>query len=134
MKTGIRNISIWFGVFYVLFFMAETVTNVPYLALGPELSSNSKQREKLYFFFYVFQYIGVLFAAAAPVLLNRLFDQCDCSICINNPLITDVEKCIRNCKIMCNVKSNEQSLYCLALTIGIFFVGSIALLSFIIHL
>lgn len=129
MKTGIRNISIWFGAFYVLFFMAETVTNVPYLALGPELSSNSKQREKLYFFFYVFQYIGVLFAAAAPVLLNRLFDQCDCSICINNPLIMDVEKCIRNCKIMCNVKSNEQSLYFLALTIGIFFVGSIALLS-----
>ena len=65
MKTGVRNISIWFGVFYVLFFMAETITNVPYLALGPELSSNSKQRERLYFFFYVFQYIGVLFAAAA---------------------------------------------------------------------
>ena len=132
MKTGVRNISIWFGVFYVLFFMAETITNVPYLALGPELSSNSKQRERLYFFFYVFQYIGVLFAAAAPVLLNRLFDTCDCNLCNTNPLITDIEKCIRNCKIMCNVKSNEQSLFCLSLAIGVLFVSSIVLLSFTI--
>ena len=130
MKTGVKNLSIWFGVFYVLFFMAETITNVPYLALGPELSSNSKQREKLYFFFYVFQYIGVLFAAAAPVLLNRLYDTCDCSVCNTNPLITDIEKCIRNCKIMCNVKGNQHSLYCLSLAIGVFFVISIVLLSF----
>ena len=44
MKTGTNNLSIWFGIFYVFFFIAETITNVPYLALGPELSSNSKQR------------------------------------------------------------------------------------------
>ena len=30
MKTGTYNLSIWFGVFYVLFFVAETITNVPY--------------------------------------------------------------------------------------------------------
>ena len=129
MKTITRNISIWFGVFYVLFFMAETVTNVPYLALGPELSANSKQREKLYFFFYVFQYIGVLFAAAAPVVLNRLFYSCDCSFCYENPLITDIEKCLLNCQIMCNVKSNQTSLFTLSLLIGVLFVLSIGLLS-----
>ena len=129
MKTGTYNLSIYFGVFYVLFFIAETITNVPYLALGPELSSNSKQRERLYFFFYVFQYIGVLFASSAPVILNKYFDECDCSICFNNPLIYDIEKCIRNCKIMCNVKSNEKSLFTLSLSIGIFFILSIILLS-----
>ena len=130
MKTGTRNISIWFGAFYVLFFMAETVTNVPYLALGPELSSNSKQREKLYFFFYVFQYIGVLFAASSPVILNRLFGGCDCSMCENNPLIKDYEKCIQNCRIMCSVKANQSSLFTLSLAIGLFFVLSIGLLSY----
>ena len=57
MKTGTYNLSIWFGIFYVLFFIAETITNVPYLALGPELSSNSKQRERLYFFFFTFFFI-----------------------------------------------------------------------------
>jgi GPH family glycoside/pentoside/hexuronide:cation symporter len=67
------SISIWFGVFYVLFFIADTIANVPYLALGPELSTDSKEREKLYVYFYGFQYIGTLFAAAAPVILNKTY-------------------------------------------------------------
>ena len=73
LRTSSKSLSIWFGVFFVFFFLAESVTMAPYLALGPELSSNSKEREKLYYFFYVFQYIGVLFAAAAPILMNKLF-------------------------------------------------------------
>ena len=129
MKTGTNNLSIWFGIFYVFFFIAETITNVPYLALGPELSSNSKQRERLYVFFYVFQYFGVLFASAAPVILNKYFEDCDCSFCLNNPLIYDIDTCIRNCKIMCNVKANQASLFTLSLSIGIFFIFSIILLS-----
>ena len=131
MKTGTYNLSIWFGSFYVLFFIAETVTNVPYLALGPELSSNSQQRETLYFSFYVFQYIGVLFAASSPVLLNKIYSSsnCDCTMCYNNVLITDIDTCLRNCKIMCNLKANEMSLFTLSMSIGIFFVGSIILLS-----
>jgi Na+/melibiose symporter-like transporter len=44
------QISIYFGVFYVLFFIADTVCNVPYNALGPELSTDSREREKLYIF------------------------------------------------------------------------------------
>jgi GPH family glycoside/pentoside/hexuronide:cation symporter len=64
--------SIWFGVFYVLFFVADTVCNVPYLALGPELSSDTSEREKLYIIFYIFQYLGVLFASAAPVVIARV--------------------------------------------------------------
>jgi len=68
------NISIWFGSFYILFFIADTICNIPYAALGPELSSDSKEREKLYIVFYSFQYLGVLFAAAAPVILHKLFN------------------------------------------------------------
>jgi GPH family glycoside/pentoside/hexuronide:cation symporter len=73
MKADSTYLSIWFGICYVLFFMADTITNVPYLALGPELSTDSKEREKLYIYFYLFQYIGVLFAAAMPVILNRYY-------------------------------------------------------------
>ena len=69
-RTSSKSLSIWFGVFFVFFFMAESVTIAPYLALGPELSSNSKERERLYYFFYLFQYVGVLFAAAAPIIMN----------------------------------------------------------------
>jgi GPH family glycoside/pentoside/hexuronide:cation symporter len=71
MKADATYLSMWFGFCYVLFFVADTISNVPYLALGPELSTDSKEREKLYIYFYFFQYIGVLFAAAMPVLLNR---------------------------------------------------------------
>ena len=46
--------------------MAESVTIPPYLALAPELSGNTKERDKLYYFFYVFLYVGVLFEADSP--------------------------------------------------------------------
>jgi Na+/melibiose symporter-like transporter len=71
-KSSSYTNSLWFGVFYVMFFMADTVCNVPYLALGPELTRNNSEREKLYIIFYTFQYCGVLFAATAPILINRL--------------------------------------------------------------
>jgi GPH family glycoside/pentoside/hexuronide:cation symporter len=77
MKADANYLSIWFGICYVLFFIADTIANVPYLALGPELSTNSKEREKLYIYFYLFQYIGVLFAAATPVLMMRFNSQVD---------------------------------------------------------
>jgi GPH family glycoside/pentoside/hexuronide:cation symporter len=73
MKAEGKYISIYFGFFYTLFFIADTFANIPYLALGPELSTNSRERESLYLFIYIFQYIGVLFAAAAPVVLNKLY-------------------------------------------------------------
>ena len=128
-RTSSRSLSIWFGVFFVFFFMAESVTIAPYLALGPELSSNSKEREKLYYFFYVFQYVGVLFAAAAPILMNKLFSQCDCSYCTDFPLLLDVEKCLQNCQIICNLRANEKSFLSLSVFIGLFFILTIILLS-----
>lgn len=128
MRAGASYISIWFGTFYVLFFIADTITNVPYLALGPELSSNTKEREKLYIFFYLFQYIGVLFASAAPVILNKMYSECDCSFCYNNPAITRIEECLKQCKVFCNLKHNRNSLFYMAVFIGTFFVFSILLL------
>ena len=35
------NISIYFGIFYNLFFIADTIASVPYFGLGPELSTSS---------------------------------------------------------------------------------------------
>ena len=128
MRTGITYITMWFGTFYVLFFIADTVTNVPYLALGPELSRDSKEREKLYIFFYLFQYLGVLFASAAPVIINRYSPSCDCSFCYNNPQVTDVEHCVKQCKIFCQLKNNRSSLLDISVFIGIFFIVSIILL------
>ena len=129
LQTNSKTLSIWYGVFFILFFMAESVTIPPYLALAPELSGNTKEREKLYYFFYIFQYIGVLFAAASPIIINKLFTECDCSYCINYPLQLDVEKCIESCNLICNLRNNEKSFLILSSFIGIFFVVSIILLS-----
>lgn len=37
----------WFGLFYVLFYLSDTFTNVPYEALGPELHSDTEVRPLL---------------------------------------------------------------------------------------
>ena len=129
LRTSTKTLSIWFGIFFIFFLMAESVTIAPYLALGPELSSNTAEREKLYFFFYLFQYIGVLFAGAAPMLINKLFSQCDCSYCSNFPLLLDAQKCMQSCQILCNLRANEKSFITLSCFIGITFVVSIILLS-----
>ena len=55
-----NNISIYFGIFYNLFFIADTIASVPYFGLGPELSTSSIEREKLYLYVYFFNYFGVL--------------------------------------------------------------------------
>ena len=34
----------WFGIFYVLFYLSDTFTNVPYEALGPEMHSDTEVR------------------------------------------------------------------------------------------
>ena len=128
-NTTSKALSIWYGIFFVLFFMAESITIPPYLALAPELSNNTNEREKLYYFFYVFQYIGVLFAAAAPILINKFFTDCDCSYCVNFPLQLDVEKCIESCNLICNLRNNEKSFLILSTFIGLFFIVSIILLS-----
>ena len=128
-QTTSKTLSIWYGIFFILFFMAESVTIPPYLALAPELSGNTKEREKLYYFFYIFQYIGVLFAAAAPILINKLFTDCDCSYCVNFPLKLDVDKCIESCNLICNLRNNEKSFLILSTFIGLLFIVSIILLS-----
>ena len=59
--------------FYVLFYLFDTLTNVPYGALGPELTNQSDQRNSLYFFAGMFKGVGILTAAALPVLLEVYF-------------------------------------------------------------
>ena len=122
--------SLWFGTFYILFFIADTVTNIPYLALGPELSNDTKEREKLYLYFYSFQYIGTLFACIAPVVIQTSINYCNCSSC---DLIFPQEKkiiCQNHCLSTCNLTSQETSLQMLSIFIGLFFIFSIILLCY----
>jgi len=56
----------WFGFFYTIFYFCDTYSNVPYEALGPELSDSHEERNKLFFTAKIFNFMGMLFAAGAP--------------------------------------------------------------------
>ncbi|CAM9977770.1 unnamed protein product, partial [Choristocarpus tenellus] len=43
------SLSVWFGVFYILFYLSSTFTTIPYDALGPELTEDYKDRSNLFF-------------------------------------------------------------------------------------
>lgn len=51
-------LPLWFCLCYTLFYLSDTVANVPYEALGPELTSNHHERNKLFFTSKVFMLIG----------------------------------------------------------------------------
>lgn len=50
--------AFWFGIFYTAFYLADTVTNVPYEALGPELSDSYNERSRIYFVHKFFNMLG----------------------------------------------------------------------------
>jgi len=120
--------SLWFGLHYVLFFIADTITNIPYLALGPELSNDTKEREKLYIFFYFSQYIGVLAASMGPVIIQKLVYNCDCSQCDKYIFKEQRVECFKRCTATCDVNSMKTALQLLSVFIGFLFVLSIILL------
>ena len=122
--------SLWFGVFYVLFFVADTICTIPYHALGPELSVDSKQREHLYLFVFAFQYVGVLLTSIGPVIIQKIVNNCDCSYCYTQyDVDNEITQCINACNSECGVNSNEKSLLYMCMLIGFIFVTSIIVLS-----
>jgi len=61
------TISMWFGFMYILYFLTNTFTCIPYYALAPELSRDSSERTGLFFMMSVFEGVGTLLAMAAPM-------------------------------------------------------------------
>lgn len=60
----------WYGCFYCLFFAMDTFANVPYYALGMELTSDYEQRNSLYFWQHVFGQLGTMIGGVLPAVLS----------------------------------------------------------------
>eukprot|EP00931_Biecheleriopsis_adriatica_P004439 TRINITY_DN106105_c0_g1_i1.p1 TRINITY_DN106105_c0_g1~~TRINITY_DN106105_c0_g1_i1.p1 ORF type:complete len:861 (-),score=91.66 TRINITY_DN106105_c0_g1_i1:78-2660(-) len=60
------SLSIWFAVMYVMYYLCNTVTNIPYDALGPEISEDSFDRARLFFLSGIFDGGGTALALGAP--------------------------------------------------------------------
>jgi len=70
--------AMWFGVFYTIFYFSDTYSNVPYEALGPELTPSYVERSNVFFTAKMFNFAGMLFAAGAPAMFSyfiRYFDR-----------------------------------------------------------
>lgn len=62
----------WFGVFYILYFLMNTYSNIPYDALGPEMTDNYEDRSRLFFISGLFDGFGSLLTITTPVGLAML--------------------------------------------------------------
>mmetsp|Transcript_118669 Transcript_118669/g.228987 ORF Transcript_118669/g.228987 Transcript_118669/m.228987 type:complete len:1140 (-) Transcript_118669:106-3525(-) len=66
-----RALSIWFGITYSCYFLSNTLTTIPYDALGPELSQDSDQRTGLFFVSNLFDGGGTLIALGLPIVMEK---------------------------------------------------------------
>ena len=122
--------SFWFGVFYLLFFSFDTICFIPYSALAPELSSDPKKREQLYFIIYISQYLGIITAVTGPVALQYLYyNNCDVSYCsqYSNDRIL-YGKCINSEEKLCSIINNLYSLRIVSYLISFVFVIGVVML------
>ncbi|CAJ1399825.1 unnamed protein product [Effrenium voratum] len=67
----------WFGLFYILFFLTDTITSIPHNALGQEITSDTDQRRLVFMVAKIFQALGMIAAAALPVLLGNFMGACE---------------------------------------------------------
>jgi Na+/melibiose symporter-like transporter len=65
-------LAYWFGAMYVLFYLSDTLCNVPYNALGPELTDSYDERSSLYAVHGYFGVSGTIVGAVGPPLLEEL--------------------------------------------------------------
>ena len=127
------NISIYFGIFYNLFFIADTIASVPYFGLGPELSTSSIEREKLYLYVYFFNYFGVLLTSISPIVIKKFIKNCDCDILCKYIRKTEENaQCFNDCDSKCDILKSEKGLLYTCMFIGFLFVISMVILSSLI--
>ena len=62
--------SYWYGAFFILFYLTDTFCNVPYNALGPELTDDYAERNAVYIYQNVFGMVGTMFGAVSPPALE----------------------------------------------------------------
>mmetsp|Transcript_16677 Transcript_16677/g.39599 ORF Transcript_16677/g.39599 Transcript_16677/m.39599 type:complete len:819 (+) Transcript_16677:140-2596(+) len=78
------EVVVWFAVFYTLFYLADTVGNIPYEALALELTEGHQRREGLFLLTKLFTFAGMLFASLGPVLVSIMLPDRE-SVDVNVP-------------------------------------------------
>merc|ERR1719502_1799716 len=66
-------LSLWFGFFYVAYYLWESITAIPYNAFGAELSESSEERTTAFFMEGFFDGAGSMIMVSAPVAFTFIF-------------------------------------------------------------
>jgi Na+/melibiose symporter-like transporter len=69
--TSVQTSS-WFGAFYIMYYLMNTYSNIPYDALGPELTDNYEDRSRLFFISGLFDGFGTILTVTTPVGLQLM--------------------------------------------------------------
>ncbi len=69
--------ALWFGITYILFYLLGTYCNIPYDSLGPELTDNYEDRNRLFFISGLFDGIGSLLGIMSPIFIAMLVSSPD---------------------------------------------------------
>jgi hypothetical protein len=65
---AVKHVVAWFAGTYFFFYLADSWCNVPYEALGPELTDDYTERSRVFFVAKLFNQAGMLAAAALPAI------------------------------------------------------------------
>jgi len=65
-------VGAWFGMMYILYFLTNTYTTIPYDALAPELTDDSDDRARLFFISGIFDGLGTLTAVGMPAAMETM--------------------------------------------------------------
>lgn len=125
------GVSIWFGITYIGFFLANTLMTIPYDALGPELTDNSDDRDALFFTSGMYDGFGALIAIILPGFFSYMFNlsgsTCNYDSCFNTngvgqsclispatgeihdfTLFEDINNCITNDQVASDVYNQKN--------------------------
>jgi len=69
---GSMMVAGWFALTYIGFFVTNTYCNIPYDALGPELTDNYEDRANLFFISGLFDGGGTLIACGLPTMMTNM--------------------------------------------------------------
>eukprot|EP01083_Nonionella_stella_P018259 50941_1 len=73
-KDSPEDAAFWFGGSYLFFYLCDTLVNVPFQALGPELTDDSDERTSLYMYVKVAEGVGVMIGTLMPGALEDYLD------------------------------------------------------------
>jgi len=97
--VGRLGLSLWFGLFYTTYFLANTLLGIPYYAFAAELSEDSTERTQLFFTMTTFEAVGTVMAMGLPTIASMSVQRREANAFICKTVVQQSQLCLmgRSC-------------------------------------